>query len=95
MWTFFKSLYGMIAKVTREIITMIVVSDDEAGTHRIHVELVTTLYPAEGRQPVPVPQTFVYVLGKADEGKGTDGLQFKELRNYYDYSLIKRALHGI
>ena len=30
-----------------------------------------------------------------DEGKGTNGLQFIELRNYYDYSLIQKAKASI
>ena len=66
MWKFFGSLYADFPHVSREFLTMIVVSDDEAGTHRIHAEIITTLYP-KGKvyAGVAVPQAFVYTLGKA------------------------------
>lgn len=92
LWKYFASLYSAFPRVTRDFLTLIVVSDDEAGTHTIHIEIITTLYlDAQGERKVNVPQAFVYVLGKADEGKGTYGLQFRELRCYYDMSLIDKA----
>ncbi|KAF2216272.1 hypothetical protein CERZMDRAFT_93567 [Cercospora zeae-maydis SCOH1-5] len=86
--------------------------DDEVGgggkyKNSIHVELTTKLFPSvadEGDDDVVVavelPQSFVYVLGKADEkeeeedGKGTLGLQIRELRNYYDLRTLEGALEG-
>lgn len=66
MWTFFGSLYNAFPRVTRDILTLLVVSDDEAGTHCIHAEMVTTLYPRGGNGAgVAVPQSFVYKIGKA------------------------------
>ena len=44
LWSFLGSLYEPFPLVTRDILTMLVVSDDEVGTHRIHAEMVTTLY---------------------------------------------------
>jgi len=92
MWDFFGTLYQPFAKVTRDMLSLIVVSDDEAGTHAIHIELVTTLWLDEmGERKVDVPQAFKYVLGRADEGKGTVGLQFRVLRCYYDMGLMEKA----
>jgi hypothetical protein len=66
MWKFFGSLYADFPHVSREYLTMILVSDDEAGTHRIHAEIITTVYPkGKDHAGVPVPQAFVYTLGKA------------------------------
>ena len=39
LWSFFGSLYESFPRVTRDILTLLVVSDDEAGTHRIHAEV--------------------------------------------------------
>lgn len=92
MWKFFGSLYSAFPKVTRDLLSFIVVSDDDAGTHQIHTQFVTSLHlDASGQRKIDVPQAFVYTLGKADEGKGTEGLQFVELRNYYDRSLIDKV----
>lgn len=96
LWNFFDHLYGRFPKVTRDILSLIVFSNDASGTHRVHVELVTNLHcDADGEKAdegtVLVPQSFVYTIGKADPGKGCDGLQFQDLRCYYDYSLIRKA----
>lgn len=66
------------------------VSDDEKATHTIHIEVLTKL-PVEGKA-VDWPQAFAYTLGKADEGKGTVGLQFRELRCYYDLGIWEEAV---
>lgn len=91
LWKFVSDLYSKFPKVTRDLITLIVVSDYENETHRLHLEIITSLHAAEDAQPTKIPQSFVYTLGKADEGKGTDGFQVCELRCYYDFSLIRMA----
>lgn len=82
-------LYGAFPKVTRDVLEFIVVSNDETRTHKVHIQLVTTLHTGKGK--IDVPQAFMYTVGKADEGKGTNGLQFRELKCYYDRSLIEKA----
>ena len=91
-WQYFRKLYLKYPKVERDILSIIVVSDDAAETHKIHAEFLTKLHTAKG--VVELPQSFVYTLGKADEGKGTLGLQFRELRNYYDLRTLEEALGG-
>ncbi|KAK3664875.1 hypothetical protein LTR22_004181 [Elasticomyces elasticus] len=85
-----RELYGGFQKVSREMLSLIVVSNDEAGTHDIHINLVTSLHKSEHNK-VDLPQAFTYTLGKADEAKGTLGLQFRKLRCYYDWSILKQA----
>ncbi|TKA82691.1 hypothetical protein B0A55_01497 [Friedmanniomyces simplex] len=60
-----RELYGAFLKVTREMLSLIVVSDEEAGTHDIHIQLVTSLNTGDSR--VDLPQAFTYTVGKADE----------------------------
>jgi hypothetical protein len=91
-WKLFGTFYTPFPKVTREFRSLIVVSDEEAGTHSIHIEITTSLYIDEsGQERVDVPQSFTYEVGKANEGKGTHGFQFREIRCYYDMALIKNA----
>ena len=90
LWQFFgRGLYGMFPRVERNILSLIVVSDDQKGTHDIYMQTITSLHT--GEETVDVPQSFTYTLGKADVGKGTDGLQFRALRCFYDRSLIESA----
>lgn len=68
---------------------MIVVSD-ENEKYEIHTELVTKFPTKNGM--LEVPQAFTYVIGKSEsENKGILGLQFVELRNYYDLSTMEKA----
>lgn len=77
--------------ISRDLKSLIIVSDDEKGTHEIHAEFLTKLPVEGGEGVVELPQSFVYVLGEADEGKGLDGLQIRELRNFYDVGVWERA----
>ncbi|KAM3422773.1 hypothetical protein BST61_g255 [Cercospora zeina] len=73
----------------------------EKYEYSIHVEFMTRLYTTSTTAAadndkdvavVEVPQSFVYVLGEAEgEGKGTLGLQIRELRNYYDLRTLEGA----
>jgi hypothetical protein len=65
LWSFFGSLYTGFPYFTREALTLLVVSDSQAGTHTIHAEMVTTLFSrGKDHEGVAVPQTFVYTLGR-------------------------------
>lgn len=45
-----------------------------------------------GKAVVVVPQSFVYTVRKADQGEGTEGLQFRELRCFYDLRTLEGAI---
>jgi hypothetical protein len=91
-WEFFRKLYASFPKVEREVLSFFVEADDEEQVYRLHARFNTKLFADEGRRVVVVPQSFVYTLGKADVGKGTQGFQFRELRNYYDMRTMESAL---
>ena len=44
LWDFADHLYGRFPKVTRDLLSLVVVSDDAADTHRVQIELMTHLH---------------------------------------------------
>ncbi|SMQ47988.1 unnamed protein product [Zymoseptoria tritici ST99CH_1A5] len=90
-WDFFRRLYASFPKVEREVLSFIVEEDETNQVYKLHATFTTKLFADEGRRIVEVPQSFIYTLGKADPGKGTQGLQFRELRNYYDMRTLESA----
>lgn len=73
------------------MLSMIVVTEGES-LYRIHAEFITKLQVEGEERMVESPQAFVYTLGQADAEKGTQGMQFRELRNYYDLRTLESAL---
>ncbi|GFP58756.1 hypothetical protein ACSS6W_008530 [Trichoderma asperelloides] len=91
LWAFYKQLYGIFrANPIEQFYTLTVVSD-AVGTHTLHMEYVRGLHSHDGSSVTRVPQVFVYEIGAATEGEGTDGLQIRGLRCYYDVSLMRAA----
>lgn len=90
-WDYFRNLYARFPKVEREVLSFIVVGDDEKHEYKLHANFNTKLFADGGKRIVEVPQSFVYTVGRADAGKGTDGFQFRELRNYYDLRTLESA----
>lgn len=91
IWNDYQFLWGHFAKLTRELRTIIFVSDDEKGTHVVHAEVVTVCHLKNGKGTVGVPTSFVYTIAKAEEGAGEDGLQIWEIRSYLDLGTIEKA----
>ncbi|CZT19008.1 uncharacterized protein RCC_04853 [Ramularia collo-cygni] len=90
-WDYFQNLYARFPKVERDVLSFIVVADDERHEYKLHANFNTKLFADGGSRVVEVPQSFVYTVGKSDAGKGTDGFQFRELRNYYDLRTLEGA----
>lgn len=91
VWEDYLFLWGSFAKLTRELRTIIFVSDEEKGTHVVHAEAVTVCHLKGGNGSVAVPTSFVYTLAKAEEGAGEGGLQIWEIRSYLDLATLEKA----
>lgn len=79
IWPLLKTQYGQFAKTAREPLSLIMVSDPDTSKHELHLNIVLSLYRTLDAEPVKLLQSFVYEIGEADEGAGTDGLQIKKL----------------
>lgn len=95
IWKFYRQIYGTFEKDTAEVLSVHLVSDDDNVAHILHIELVRKLSGPDGGTVFEVPQYFVYTIGKANAGEGTDGLQIKKLKVYYDYSVLKSAAAAV
>ena len=96
MVDFIRSIYLPFHKVERTIRNLTLIPNSQGrGDFELHYEGITTVFPKANGPGIPIPQSFVYVIGTADEGKGTDGFQYHELRNFYDLGLLNRALAQI
>ena len=84
-------LWGSFRKLTRELRTIIFVSDEENGTHVVHAEAVTVCHLKGGQGTVAVPTSFVYTLAKAGEGDGKGALQTWEIRSYFNLATLEKA----
>ncbi|MCJ1461146.1 hypothetical protein MMC28_011528 [Mycoblastus sanguinarius] len=91
VWDDYLFLWGSFHKLTRELRTIIFVSDEDKGTHVVHAEAVTVCHLKGGKGAVGVPTSFVYTLDKAEEGAGEGGLQIWEIRSYLDLKTLERA----
>ncbi|KAK1254148.1 hypothetical protein MKX08_008143 [Trichoderma sp. CBMAI-0020] len=91
LWDFYRQMYGIFRANTIEQFYTLTVVSDAVGTHTLHMEYVRGLHSHDNTTITRVPQVFVYEIGPAAEGEGTDGLQIRGLRCYYDVGLMRAA----
>ncbi|CAI7670252.1 unnamed protein product [Penicillium discolor] len=91
IWDYYIDIYGQFERCVHDLISIIVLSDEESGKHTVIVETTNNLHLKDGKGIVPVPQAFVYDIAKSEEGCGTDGLQIWKLKCYFDKGLLEKA----
>lgn len=82
------NLWGWCEHLSRDIRSIIVVSNEGNGEHVLHMEVVTNCHLKNGKGVVAVPTQFVYTARPAEESENDGGLEFVELRSYLDTALI-------
>lgn len=92
VWAFYENLYGTFKSNTLEAFYMLnIMSGPEPGSYFLTIEYLRGLHSYDGSTVTKVPQVFVYEIGPAQEGEGTDGLQIRGVRCYYDMGLLAKA----
>ncbi|KAH8695411.1 hypothetical protein BGW36DRAFT_361108 [Talaromyces proteolyticus] len=91
IWDYYISLYGQFEKCSYELISAIVLNDDQSGKHTLLVQVKNLLHLEGDRGTVTVPQAFTYEIAKAEDGSGTDGLQIWQIRCYFDRGFLQKA----
>lgn len=91
IWDYYIDLYGQFERCAHDVISIVILSDETSGKHTVIIETTNNLHLKGGRGIVPLPQAFVYEIGKSEEGCGTDGLQIWQLNCYFDRGLLDKA----
>lgn len=91
IWEDYLSLWGSFEKLTRDLRTIMFVTNEEEGTYRVHAECLTICHLKNDKGTVDVPTSFVYEIKQAEEGAGEDGLQIWEIRSYLDTAQLAKA----
>lgn len=91
IWEDYLFLWGSFDKLTRDLRTIMFVTEEEDSAYRVHAECVTICHLKNGKGTVEIPTSFVYQIKTAEEVAGEDGLQIWEIRSYLDTGLVAKA----
>ncbi|KAK5135327.1 hypothetical protein LTR08_005431 [Meristemomyces frigidus] len=92
-WDFFRQYYGEYDFCTQDAIAWtVIVLEENQGYELWGQSVMKFKFKSSGTEHA-LPRFFCYTIGKADEGKGTDGLQVRKLRDYYNQPLIYRTAY--
>jgi hypothetical protein len=65
-------------------------SDEISGAkYTVNAELMTAFYLKGDPEPVLIPRIFVFVIEDSETKEGFDGLQYTDVRLYWDTDLVK------
>ncbi|KAK5123466.1 hypothetical protein LTR85_002504 [Meristemomyces frigidus] len=92
-WEFFRDYYGEYKKCSQEGISWMVIAEEGKQFYEMWGQSVMKFTFKGSEVEHAVPRFFCYTIGKADEGKGTDGLQVRKLRDYYNEPLIYKKAY--
>jgi hypothetical protein len=60
------------------------------GKQVVHAEFLTDFWLRGEDDELHAPRFFVFVIGKSEVGTGTDGLQFEEVKLFWDTGIVGR-----
>ncbi|KAE8445508.1 hypothetical protein EG329_013398 [Mollisiaceae sp. DMI_Dod_QoI] len=89
IWTWLRRNFSPFEKSLHEVIELRVIPDED-GKHVVYGEFLTHLRLKEDKHDVVAPRFFVFIVGRADSGKGTDGLQIREASVFWDTGVMTR-----
>lgn len=82
-------LFSPFSKIHHEVVELRVVPGMN-GRDVVYAEFLTHFWFRGEEDELKVPRFFVFTIGKAEEAAGTDGLQFEEVRLFWDTGVIGR-----
>ena len=90
-----QQLFSPFDKVEFEGLSFLVIDEAEsdqsdAPYYTVNAEFMAKYYlKGDSDQPVQVPRLFVFTIGKSETEDGFDGLQFVDVKLYWDTSPVK------
>jgi hypothetical protein len=89
IWNGMSRLFSPFSKIHHEVVELRVLPGVN-GRDVVYAEFLTHFWFRGEEYELKVPRFFVFTIGKAEEGTGTDGLQFEEVRLFWDTGVIGR-----
>jgi len=89
IWDWLTRLFSPFEKIHHDVVDIRIVPGVE-GRDMVYAEFLTHFWLRGEADEMLVPRFFVYTIGKAEPGTGTDGLQFEEVRLFWDTGIIGR-----
>jgi hypothetical protein len=89
IWSYMARQFVPFSQI-RHAVQEIRVVPEEEGRDVVYCETLTHFRLHGDEEEIVVPRFFVWVVGKADEGMGTDGRWILETRMFWDTGVIGR-----
>ena len=89
IWEWMKRLFSPFSEIKHEVVELRVMPDSE-GRDIVYGEFLTHFRLRGEEDEIVAPRFFVFTVGEAEGGAGTDGLQIHEVRLFWDTGIIGR-----
>lgn len=83
-------LFAPFSRIYHEVVELRVVPSTDDGRDVAYGEFLTHFWLRGDNEEVVAPRFFVWTLGEAVDGAGTEGLQFLETRCFWDTGILGR-----
>ena len=90
IWTRMQRLFAPFSRIYHEVVELRVVPSPGDGRDVVYGEFLTHFWLRGDNDEVVAPRFFVWTLGEAVDGAGTEGLQFLETRSFWDTGILGR-----
>jgi hypothetical protein len=89
IWEKTKRLFSPFSRIYHEVVEIRVVPSPE-GRDVVYGEFLTHFWLKGDNAEIVAPRFFVWTIGEAVDGAGTEGLQFVEVRLFWDTGILGR-----
>jgi hypothetical protein len=90
IWEWLSRLMSPFERVHNDVVEARVFPGTEKRELVVHAEFLTHFLLRGDEQELVAPRFFIFTLGAAGAGEGTDGMQIQEVRLFWDTGIIGR-----
>ncbi|CZR53008.1 uncharacterized protein PAC_02886 [Phialocephala subalpina] len=87
IWTWLERIFSPFEGLLHEVIELRVIPEED-GRNVVYGEFLTHFRLKGDKHEVTAPRFFVFIVGDAEGGKGTDGLQIYEASVFWDTGIL-------
>ncbi|KUJ18305.1 uncharacterized protein LY89DRAFT_684228 [Mollisia scopiformis] len=93
IWRKIAALFEPFDRIFHEVIELRVIPEED-GKYVAYTEFLTHFRLKGDKNEVTAPRFFVFIVGAAEDGEGTDGLVIHELSVFWDTGILTRHIEG-